>query len=83
MKTLLSAFFTFFLFTAIAQTPIEKCLTPEMDTAEFFQQPWYDNNDFLEQFLDSIGYPLEETANRIVGAASSQQRLPKGTLRFR
>jgi len=33
-----------------------KCWTPEMDTTEFRNQPWYSNNDYLENFLDSIGY---------------------------
>lgn len=39
-----------------------------MDTAEFQQQPWFSNNDYLERFLDSIGYPPAGSGNRIVGA---------------
>ena len=31
-----------------------KCWTPEMDTTEFQNQPWYSNNDYLENFLDSM-----------------------------
>lgn len=44
-----------------------KCWTPEMDTTEFQQQPWFSNNDYLERFLDSIGYPPAGSGNRIVG----------------
>jgi hypothetical protein len=41
-----------------SQAPGEgNCWTPEMDTSEFYNLPWFDNNDMLEQFLDSIGYP--------------------------
>src|SRR4030095_9132636 len=42
------------------------CLTPEMDSTEFMQQPWFDNNDYLESYLDSIGYPPDGGGNRIV-----------------
>lgn len=44
-----------------------KCWTPEMDTTEFKNLPWYDDNDFLERFLDSIGYPPAGGGYRIVG----------------
>lgn len=49
------------------------CSTPDIDTTEFQQLPWFDNNQFLENFLDSIGYPAAGSTNRIVGS-SSQQR---------
>jgi hypothetical protein len=39
-----------------------------MDTTEFQNQPWFSNNDYLEHFLDSIGYPAAGSGNRIVGA---------------
>lgn len=45
-----------------------KCWTPEMDTTEFQNQPWFSNNDYLERFLDSIGYPPAGSGNRIIGA---------------
>jgi len=38
-----------------------------MDTTEFKSLPWFDNNQFLENFLDSIGYNSDAT-KRIVGA---------------
>ena len=38
-----------------------------MDTTEFQNQPWFSNNDYLEIFLDSIGYPAAGQDNRIVG----------------
>lgn len=44
-----------------------KCWTPEMDTTEFRNQPWYSNNDYLEHFLDSIWYPANGI-KRIVGS---------------
>ena len=33
------------------------CATPDMDTTDFYNLPWFDNNQLLEDFLDSIGYP--------------------------
>ncbi|MEJ7821743.1 MAG: hypothetical protein WKF85_05435 [Chitinophagaceae bacterium] len=39
-----------------------------MDTTEFVELPWFDNNQFLENFLDSIGYPPAGRGYRIVGA---------------
>jgi len=38
-----------------------------MDTTEFQNQPWFRNNDYVEIFLDSIGYPAAAQDNRIVG----------------
>lgn len=54
----------------IAQTDTteRECSTPDIDTTEFQQLPWFDNNHFLEIFLDSIGYPAAGVGNRIVGA---------------
>ncbi len=68
MKTIITTFFVFLILFGKAQTPTEKCWTPEMDTSEFSNLPWYDNNDFLENFLDSIGYPSTGSTSRIVGA---------------
>lgn len=34
-----------------------ECGTPERDSIEFENLPWYDNNQYLEDFLDSLGYP--------------------------
>lgn len=42
------------------------CLTPEMDSTEFMAQPWFDNNNYLETYLDSLGYPPAGGGNRIV-----------------
>ena len=49
-------------------TTERECATPDIDTTEFQHLPWFDNNQFLENFLDSIGYPAAGAANRIVGA---------------
>ena len=53
-----------------------KCWTPEMDTTEFQNQPWFSNNDYLEHFLDSIGYPAAGSVNRIVGAPQVRFWIP-------
>ncbi len=47
-----------------------------MDTTEFQQQPWYSNNDYLENFLDSIGYPGQMQQNIIVGAPEVRFWIP-------
>lgn len=39
------------------RTDTIECGTPERDSLEFENLPWYDNNQYLEDFLDSIGYP--------------------------
>jgi len=36
-----------------------KCGTPPLDSIAFEKLPYYDNNDYLEYFLDSIGYPRQ------------------------
>ena len=66
---LISLCFLFVNF-AFAQTDTsdQRCSTPDIDTTEFQQLPWFDNNQFLEIFLDSIGYPAAGVGNRIVGA---------------
>lgn len=47
-----------FALKAFSQTPGEgTCWTPDMDTSEFYNLPWFDNNQMLEDFLDSLGYP--------------------------
>lgn len=68
MKQLLLILFVFLASHTKGQdTLTDKCWTPEMDTTEFQNQPWYSNNDYLKNFLDSIGYPHEGPASRIVG----------------
>ncbi len=34
------------------------CTTLEMDTAEFKQLPWYGDEQYLDNLLDSVGYPF-------------------------
>lgn len=46
---------------------IDSCGTPEMDTTEFYNQPWVGNNQLLEDFLDSIGYNNTNQNARIIG----------------
>lgn len=62
---------------AFAQdTLTSKCWTPEMDTTEFQNQPWFSNNDYLEHFLDSIGYPAAGSGNRIIGVPEVRFWIP-------
>lgn len=67
-KFLLLLFVVINLQSKAQDTLNDKCWTPEMDTTEFQNQPWYSNNDSLEHFLDSIGYPAALPRNGIVGA---------------
>ncbi|MBS1735677.1 MAG: hypothetical protein JSS98_03640 [Bacteroidetes bacterium] len=68
MKKIITYLFLFCTLNINAQDTLNaKCWTAEMDTTEFKNQPWYSNNDYLETFLDSIGYPTAGTGNRIVG----------------
>lgn len=59
MNKLLILFFLLSTFQVKSQDTLNnRCWTPDMDTTEFQNQPWYSNNDYLENFLDSIDYPL-------------------------
>lgn len=60
--------FSFNIGIAQIDTTGNECSTPDIDTTEFKQLPWFDNNQFLENFLDSIGYPAAGLGNRIVEA---------------
>jgi hypothetical protein len=51
-----------------------ECAVPDRDTTEFQQLPWYDNNDYLENFLDSIDYPSNNM--RIIGADRVRYHIP-------
>ena len=53
-KILLLVFAQLFLLTIYAQDT-DDCATPDMDTAEFEQLAWFDDNQVLETYLDSIG----------------------------
>ncbi len=55
-KILLLVFAHSFLLLSYAQDT-DDCATPDMDTAEFKQLAWFDDNQVLETYLDSIGYP--------------------------
>lgn len=63
-RILLILFFTSLFFIVKAQDSTYRCSTPDLDTSEFAQLPWFDNNQVLEDFLDSIGYPSQ--ASRIM-----------------
>ena len=56
-----------------AQDSSYLCGVPDMDTTEFTQLPWFDNNQLLEDFLDSIGYP--SPGSRIMDGAT-KYRIP-------
>lgn len=50
-----------------SQDTTQRCWTQDPDTTIFFDLPWYGNNDFLENFLDSIQYDDTTSLFRIIG----------------
>lgn len=52
------------------------CDYPDRDTTEAELLPWFGNNDYLENFLDSIGYPTAYTSNRIIGPDQVRYHIP-------
>jgi hypothetical protein len=55
ISIIINLIFLYFGFNAKAQ--IGECDYVDRDTAEFRQLSYFDNNDLLETFLDSMGYP--------------------------
>ncbi|HWR33462.1 MAG TPA: T9SS type A sorting domain-containing protein [Chitinophagaceae bacterium] len=51
-----------------------ECDAPDMDSTEAEALPWFGNNDYLEHFLDSIGY--NPGGNRIVGPDRVRYHVP-------
>ncbi len=41
------------------------CTTPDMDTTAFKQLPWYGNEEYLDNILDSVGYPPPDPVVRV------------------
>lgn len=65
-KSILSLLWLLFTTIIYAQNIDDiDCDVPDRDSAEFEELPWVGNNDYLESFLDSIGY--SSGANRIIG----------------
>lgn len=62
-----------FLLSVKAQDSTDRCGVPDMDTSEFTQLPWFDNNQLLEDFLDSIGYP---SPNARIMDGETKYRIP-------
>lgn len=52
------------------------CDYPDRDTTEAELLPWFGNNDYLENFLDSIGYPSANQSYRIVGSDQVRYHIP-------
>lgn len=59
-----------------AQIDTIECDYPDRDTTEAALLPWFGNNDYLENLLDSIGYPAQNTANRIIGSNQVRYHVP-------
>lgn len=52
------------------------CDYPDRDTTEAELLPWFGNNDYLENFLDSIGYPSANSSYRIIGPEQVRYHIP-------
>ncbi len=65
--------FISFTFSLSAQTDTLECDAPGTDTTDAKLLPWYGNNDYLEAFLDSIGY---DDVPRIVGVDKVKYHIP-------
>lgn len=62
---------------SFAQTPDTlTCDAPDRDTTTIEDVPWFGNNDYLENFLDSIGYPASGIGNRIIGPERVRYHVP-------
>ncbi len=71
--TLLSIFLFTYCMSIKAQTDTLLC-DANADTNYLKTVPWYGNNSYLQNFLDSIGYP--SATNRIVGNDRVKYRIP-------
>ncbi|NEN25608.1 hypothetical protein G3O08_19120 [Cryomorpha ignava] len=56
---------------AIGQESIA-CGTFPMDSATFINQPWYGNNQFLLDLIDSVGYNSAAPKSNIAGGFDPQ-----------
>lgn len=68
MKKLLTILFLFTHLFSKAQTgTVIEDDAPDRDPNTLSSIPWFDNNNYLQRFLDSIGYPgpnEQNSANR-------------------
>ena len=79
MRKIILVLTLYFFLTSVsfAQVPDTLiCDVPDRDTTELETLPWFGNNDYLENFLDSIGYPSSSLANRIVGVDQAKYHVP-------
>lgn len=77
MKKLLATLTLSFCLYAQAQTgTIQECDAPDRDTSTLLSIPWFGNNNYLEAFLDSIGYPNSKSVNRIVTPERVRYHVP-------
>ena len=53
-----------------------ECDAKGRDTSEMQDLPYFGNNDYLENFLDSIGYPRSTSQSRIIGLNQVRYRIP-------
>jgi len=52
------------------------CDAPDRDTTELEALPWFGNNQYLENFLDSIGYPPAAASNLVIGLNQVRYHIP-------
>ena len=79
MRKIILCFTCLAIFQGIAHSQAPdtlQCDYPDRDTIEAEFLPWFGNNDYLENLLDSIGYPPEGTSARIVGSDRVWYHIP-------
>ena len=77
-KVILIAILFVISIKSIAQNNLISCGTEPIDSTTFYNQPWIGNNQYLENFLDSLGYPLSTstTVNSIESLIRVKYRVP-------
>lgn len=69
-----------------AQTVIyDDCDTEDLDTASFIRLPWFANEEYLDNFIDSIGYPLSngDPVARVEPGSIVRYRIPVNFIIYR
>jgi len=69
-----------------AQTQnFQSCGTEDLDTAVFKRLPWFGNDEYIDNFIDSMGYPLSsgDPVARVEGGNIVRYRIPVNFIIYR